>query len=1030
MSNFFKNIFHQFKNAINKRELFQNSIKKNTSNEEISKEELINYLVQKIKKYKNKSLNDISIEINTNLSECKNSRRILIEQIIKKDCIYSNIKEMMDNYLINIRTVLMDADNSIKEHISLMPILLDDMNIDNEFYASRFFKTLHKSTFIFVAFLDNDSNDKNDAILFDVIETKFNNKELLNLKQVFEHTQRLFNFGKILNEDSRATNFIKAKDNLTFHIRPKARDGDDTYTTFNEEIITRQGIWLNSSYLTDKLNSKNSFNEKTIDIPSEISQSINKIKNNMQNISSAESKRNLYLEKNKNKIIYNSYINDSLFESIVSRIENKNSIFWSNKEELLNLLKKFNILNLNTIYSNPIVSEKIIEWTINKIESLGGYVKSYEISNFVDTSIITISNYYKIIRNTYNKKLICTEDYFYIKREMIDEYLNHNFTLNDRKFILNVLNNLDLNVVYLNEKIDANIIIDLKNRIYSFSLWEDFFSEFFKVYDFSEEDTKKILNLNKNSYNYLVFKYGWGTKNIKEILHDKKLPKWIYKNALDYFSDINYQESNQKIFNNNIQSINDDISKIENKTSNIFENINIKKEINFTNISNYQLDLQSDNNDKIVNEINDVEGEQQTQLNVDREFEEFKYNVELNDWKLFNFLNNIDFFKWNNVEICVKYFLDNYKNFLKQEKLNDEKKLYDYLKNNMKNNFGSYVKFNKSPMIIIGDANREEQVLNLLKEYQPISKERFAKKYSKKYGVKEGTFLSGFTSLIFNYLNENDYYLIPNFELSEEKINELKTIFNAPYYSYDKLVSEINKIIGFEYDKKYSFHIVKLLGYRINGNLVYPIKYTTIEDFVFNIMKDKETIDFENDLTEIYENSACKSVLRTLQFNFQFIEFDYKKYINRNKLISIGITSKLLNDFVYEALKIAKYKFFTFHWLREEGFDHELFNSGFEDLFYVNVLQKHSSTKYIRINKRMLMKETDEDVTLTDFIEELFYDKDKIEIYDLISEVKEKYDIQLDKYKILEAIKGSKLYYCDIFETIFINLETYLEGIK
>ena len=50
------------------------------------------------------------------------------------------------------------------------------------------------------------------------------------------------------------------------------------------------------------------------------------------------------------------------------------------------------------------------------------------------------------------------------------------------------------------------------------------------------------------------------------------------------------------------------------------------------------------------------------------------------------------------------------------------------------------------------------------------------------------------------------------------------------------------------------------------------------------------------------------------------------------------------------------------------------------------------------------------------------------EVYDLVDLLKEKYGISVDRYKLVRGIIDTDLYYDDVFETIYISYDNYLEG--
>ena len=53
--------------------------------------------------------------------------------------------------------------------------------------------------------------------------------------------------------------------------------------------------------------------------------------------------------------------------------------------------------------------------------------------------------------------------------------------------------------------------------------------------------------------------------------------------------------------------------------------------------------------------------------------------------------------------------------------------------------------------------------------------------------------------------------------------------------------------------------------------------------------------------------------------------------------------------------------------------------------------------------------------------------EEKIDIYDLVDLLEEKYYVKTDKDKILTLIKDTSLYYNSIMEKVYINYDIYFE---
>ena len=81
---------------------------------------------------------------------------------------------------------------------------------------------------------------------------------------------------------------------------------------------------------------------------------------------------------------------------------------------------------------------------------------------------------------------------------------------------------------------------------------------------------------------------------------------------------------------------------------------------------------------------------------------------------------------------------------------------------------------------------------------------------------------------------------------------------------------------------------------------------------------------------------------------------------------------------------------------------------------------------YVQINGTVLFRQSPEKINRADFINNLMEHYKKINIYDLILQIKEEYGIILQKSDITELTNNSDLYYNDITESLYINYDEFI----
>lgn len=210
----------------------------------IIEEKFIENINFRIKHYLNMKLSDIIKEKNNTVS--KNKKRDAIYKILNIKN-YSEI-EGIKEHGYKIKNIEINRNN-IKEEIGIVNISVNEFINDCDFYDSEFCIFLESFKMLFIVW----DKKNNDSILLGTKVFEFS-EELINCAgKVYEDTKKKYLNGiKIEAVNSKKfNNLISCKDNMKFHVRPHARNGNDTTTTPFNQVITKQQFWLNKSVILE-----------------------------------------------------------------------------------------------------------------------------------------------------------------------------------------------------------------------------------------------------------------------------------------------------------------------------------------------------------------------------------------------------------------------------------------------------------------------------------------------------------------------------------------------------------------------------------------------------------------------------------------------------------------------------------------------------------------------------------------------------------------------------------------------------------
>ncbi len=208
------------------------------------------YVVEKIDRYRGYSLNDLCTEFEIEIdNRPKNLEAMLAYRILG---IRSNHAEEFEKASIVVKTIRIGKNEKIRESMSFPTFRFKDL-IKEDWENSTFGNYLRETRFLFVVYkFDKDNILRLRGcqfwnIPYDDLET--------DVKNVWEKTKKVINDGlqvEIIN-GKRTNNLPKASENPVCHVRPHAKNAQDTYELPDGRQYPKQCFWLNNTYIYDQI---------------------------------------------------------------------------------------------------------------------------------------------------------------------------------------------------------------------------------------------------------------------------------------------------------------------------------------------------------------------------------------------------------------------------------------------------------------------------------------------------------------------------------------------------------------------------------------------------------------------------------------------------------------------------------------------------------------------------------------------------------------------------------------------------------
>ena len=228
-----------------------------TTYEPIVKDETVesfeDYVVKKIDDYRGYSVDNLcaSFEIEGE-KRPKNLEAMLAYRILG---IKGNHAAEFEKANIAVKTIRIGNDNKIRENMSFPTFRFKEL-IEEDWENSTFGNYLRETRFLFVVYKFDQNN------ILRLQGCQFWNIPYEDLesdvKIVWLRTQNIIRNGlqvKVVN-GRMTNNFPKSSENPVCHVRPHAKNAQDTYELPDGRKFPKQCFWLNNAYIYDQIDEK------------------------------------------------------------------------------------------------------------------------------------------------------------------------------------------------------------------------------------------------------------------------------------------------------------------------------------------------------------------------------------------------------------------------------------------------------------------------------------------------------------------------------------------------------------------------------------------------------------------------------------------------------------------------------------------------------------------------------------------------------------------------------------------------------
>lgn len=205
----------------------------------------IDYINNKVQIYIGKSVTELC-EIFGVDKKSKNLNSILFSRMLGLRGTINQAQEIVTAN-ITVKTIRLNSKRHVVESMSFPTFIFKEI-LQQQWEESSFYRALNTSKFLFVIFAQ-----KEDDYVFTKIKLwNMPYKDIEIAKQVWQKTKETIHDGVKTYVDSKGyihNNLPKKEENEIAHVRPHAKNREDTDDLPDGRKLTKQCFWLNNSYI-------------------------------------------------------------------------------------------------------------------------------------------------------------------------------------------------------------------------------------------------------------------------------------------------------------------------------------------------------------------------------------------------------------------------------------------------------------------------------------------------------------------------------------------------------------------------------------------------------------------------------------------------------------------------------------------------------------------------------------------------------------------------------------------------------------
>lgn len=399
------------------------------------------------------------------------------------------------------------------------------------------------------------------------------------------------------------------------------------------------------------------------------------------------------------------------------------------------------------------------------------------------------------------------------------------------------------------------------------------------------------------------------------------------------------------------------------------------------------------------------------------------YDIDSRDYT--ELLDGLNLDSFENIELSTEKFIADYPELMQRYDIRDRYELHNLLKKVIKD--GDYHNFHscRMPNIRFGDFNRDTAVFEIMVEMSPVSLQDLAAEVSRVYGYDIATVEGTYLQPLSLYYHQG-IYSINQKPMSLEHREQLKQMLKEDFYYLDEIRIIYQNLIPDADLEEINPMNLKAMGFIVLSR--YAVQhYPSLEDYCEHLLTCEDITDIRSYKKKFASVTMFSQKLMELKRSLTVIEYAPDHLIHIRKLKQSGITREMIHAFCDQVCnKIEDNTYFSARSLRLSSFQSPLYDLGFDDWFYANLLIADERFSFSRMFGTIILYKGKKDVTIKSCLNALIQKHRSVDILDLMDELENAYGCNpMDKTDLIYKTQGTEVYYDRYLERFYANQDLY-----